>query len=181
LSGLPVIDDHGRVVGVVSEADLLLIEEYRDAKLPSVLEGGHRRAERAKASASVARDLMTSPAITTSIGTSVFEAARLMHRNGVKRLPVLDATDKLVGIVTRSDLLKVFLPTDEDIRMSVEYGLLDPMWPLSGNVAVAVNDGVVTLSGRMASRAEVDLLTKLTGSLDGVTSVNNRLELQRTT
>jgi len=176
LSGLPVIDDRDRVVGVISEADLLLIEEYRDSKPPTRFESGHRRAERAKASGTMARDLMTSPAITTPVGTSVFEAARVMHKNGVKRLPVVNTAGKLVGIVTRSDLLKVFVPTDEDIRLSVEYGLLDALWAaLSGKVTVAVDDGVVTLSGRMELRSEVDLLAKLTGSLDGVVSVINRL------
>ena len=180
LSGLPVIDDHDRVVGVISEADLLLIEEYRDSKPPTRFESGHRRAERAKASGTMARDLMTSPAITTSVGTSVFEAARVMHKKGVKRLPVVDTAGKLVGIVTRSDLLKVFVPTDKDIRLSVEYGLLDALWAaLSGKVTVAVDDGVVTLSGRMDLRSEVDLLAKLTGSLDGVVSVSNRLEFRK--
>jgi CBS domain-containing protein len=175
LSGLPVIDDRDRVVGVISEADLLLIEEYRDSKPPTRFESGHRRAERAKASGTMARD-MTSPAITTPVGTSVFEAARVMHKNGVKRLPVVNTAGKLVGIVTRSDLLKVFVPTDKDIRLSVEYGLLDALWAaLSGKVTVAVDDGVVTLSGRMELRSEVDLLAKLTGSLDGVVSVINRL------
>ena len=179
LSGLPVIDDRDRVVGVISEADLILIEEYRDSKPPTRFESGHRRAERAKASGTIARDLMTSPAITTLIGTSVFEAARVMHKNRVKRLPVVNVTGKLVGIVTRSDLLKVFLPTDEDIRLSVGYGLLDALWPLSGKVTVVVDDGVVTLSGRMELRSEVDLLAKLTGSLDGVVSVTNRLEFRK--
>ena len=88
-------------------------------------------------------------------------------------------TGKLVGIVTRSDLLKVFLPTDEDIRLSVEYGLLDALWALSGKVIVAVDDGVVTLSGRMELPSEVDLLARLTDSLDGVVSVTNRLEFRK--
>lgn len=179
LSGLPVIDDRDRVVGVISEADLMLIEEYRDSKPPTRFESGHRRAERAKASGTIARDLMTSPAITTLTGTSVFEAARVMHRNGVKRLPVVDMTGKLVGIVTRSDLLKVFLPTDEDIRLSVGSGLLDALWPLSGKVTVVVDGGVVTLNGRMELRSEVDLLAKLAGSLNGVVSVTNRLEFRK--
>jgi len=179
LSGLPVIDDRDRVVGVISEADLLLVEEYRDSKPPTRFESGHRRAERAKASGTMARDLMTSPAITTPVGTSVFEAARVMHKNGVKRLPVVNTAGRLVGIVTRSDLLKVFVPTDKDIRLSVEYGLLDALWPLSGKVTVAVDDGVVTLSGRMELRSEVNLLAKLTGSLDGVVSVTNRLEFRK--
>ena len=179
LSGLPVIDDRDRVVGVVSEADLMLIEEYRDSKPPPRFESGHRRAERAKASGTMARDLMTSPAITTPIETSVFEAARVMHKNRVKRLPVVNMTGKLVGIVTRSDLLKVFLPTDEDIRLSMEYGLLNTFWPLSGKVTGAVDHGVVTLSGRMELRSEVDLLARLTDSLDGVVSVTNRLEFRK--
>ena len=179
LSGLPVIDDRDRVVGVVSEADLMLIEEYRDSKPPTLFESGHRRAERAKASGTMARDLMTSPAITTPIETSVFEAARVMHKNGVKRLPVVNMTGKLVGIVTRSDLLKVFLPTDEDIRLSMEYGLLNTFWPLSGKVTGAVDHGVVTLSGRVELRSEVDLLARLTDSLDGVVSVTNRLEFRK--
>jgi CBS domain-containing protein len=174
VSGMPVVDNRGRVTGVVSEADLLLKEEYFDEP-PATLEGGHRRAERAKAAGSIARDVMTSPVVTIPIGTEVFEAARLMHKENVKRLPVVNGEGRLVGIVSRSDLLKVFLANDEDIRLAVEYGLLGSLWPDTKGVTVSVDEGRVTLSGQMALRTEAELLAKLTSQLDGVVAVIDRL------
>ncbi len=120
VSGLPVVDAAGRVTGVVSESDLVLREEFPDsavnhrwAVILSELgrdSGSGLMTSLRKADASFAQELMSSPAITVTPDATVTEAARLMHRRGVKRLVVVDGEDRPVGMVTRSDLLKVFLP-----------------------------------------------------------------------
>lgn len=176
VSGFPVVDDNGHVIGVVSEADLLLKEEYDDPQSVPLFKGKRHRVDRAKAAGRTARDLMTSPAVTVQVGTAVGVAARLMHQKDVKRLPVLDVSGKLVGIVSRSDLLKVFLPSDEDIRTAVEE-LLNVLWIHLQGVDVSVDRGVVTLSGQIASLADSELLANLAGQLDGVKSVVNRLHV----
>jgi CBS domain-containing protein len=118
VSALPVTDPDGLVMGVVSEADLMLRED------PSVLEShffeGHaRREERRKAEASIARDLMTTPAVTIGPQAPIAEAARLMHERAIKRLPVIDLEGRIVGVVSRVDLLAEFLRDDGDIETEV--------------------------------------------------------------
>lgn len=119
ISGVPVVDGSGRVTGVVSESDLILREEFPDREVSSRWAGilaelnGQAAAAMVtslrKAQAATARELMTSPAITAEAGTSLGEAARLMHGRRVKRLVVVDGESRPLGIVTRTDLLKVFL------------------------------------------------------------------------
>src|SRR5512133_3720824 len=119
VSAVPVVDNRGRVLGVVSEADLLRKQEQPArpfARLPSAR---RRRRERAKAEATVAAELMTRPAVTVDPLATVTEAARRMHRAGVKRLPVVDVVGRLVGIVSRVDLLKGFLRPDEELRREI--------------------------------------------------------------
>jgi CBS-domain-containing membrane protein len=114
IGAVPVLDSEARVVGVVSEADLLLKEEYPQGPPTGwLLEGHRRRATRAKATGATAVELMTAPAITIRPDASLAEAARLLHRHQIKRLPVLDPAGPLVGIVSRADLLKVFLCSDD--------------------------------------------------------------------
>lgn len=123
VSAVPVLEGEGRVVGVVSEEDLLPKEEFRqdDPKLPAQLE------EASKADAVLAGDLMSSPAITVHPDATLAEAARIMARKRVKRLPVVNDLGMLEGVVSRSDLLKVFLrpdeEIDEEIRSAVVAGL----------------------------------------------------------
>jgi CBS domain-containing protein len=116
ISALPVLDEKGRVVGIVSEADLLLKEEFPEGPAGGrLLQGRRQREERAKAAGDTAVELMTAPAVTIGPDATVTEAARLLHRHGIKRLPVVDPAGPLLGIVSRADLLKVFLRADAEI------------------------------------------------------------------
>ena len=122
VSALPVVDDDGHVVGVVSEADLLHKEGSREPFLgegyqPRTPSGRELCADKAKGE--VARELMSAPAVTVSTDDSVATAGRLMEGRGVKRLPVVDAHGRLVGIVSRCDLLKVFIRSDRDLEREV--------------------------------------------------------------
>jgi CBS-domain-containing membrane protein len=175
ISALPVLDADGRVVGVVSEADLLPKEALRDRD-PADTRTRHAT-ERAKARAVTAGELMTSPAVTVTADATLARAARLMARHRVKRLPVVDAAGMLKGIVSRSDLLDVFLRGDEeiaaDVRREIATHLLAvPVRP----VDVEVRDGVVTLTGHVRDTTLVPLLVRLVRAVEGVVDVECELE-----
>ncbi|MFE7233110.1 CBS domain-containing protein [Streptomyces sp. NPDC002405] len=171
VSAMPVLDGRGRVLGVVSEADLLRKEELRDND-PD-LPGGPppvAGSRPAKARAVTAEELMNTPAVTVHPAAALGRAARLMARHGVKRLPVVGDDGVLIGIVSRSDLLKVFLRGDEDIaeeirRQVVVAGLL------ADSVGVAVREGVVTLTGRVPDASLIPLVIRLARSVEGVVDV----------
>ncbi|MFJ5833697.1 CBS domain-containing protein [Streptomyces sp. NPDC093089] len=152
ITGVPVVDEDDRVLGVVSESDLL----------------AHR--ER------TVRELMTAPAVTVHAEQSVADAARLMVRRGVERLPVIDEEERLVGIVTRRDLLCVFLRPDPEIRRRIREDVLgDVMGLVRDVVDVHVLDGVVTLEGRLRRRSQARMLVGLAERVDGVVAVVDRL------
>ncbi|MGW3354955.1 CBS domain-containing protein [Streptomyces bungoensis] len=175
VSALPVLDDAGRVVGVVSEADLLRKEEYRGAD-PLRRREEPRFAEARKADALTAADLMTAPAVTVGPGTGLGQAARVMARSGVKRLPVVAPDGTLEGIVSRSDLLTVFLRNDEDIAGDVRREAVEPLLAAhTGDVRVEVRDGVVTLAGRVPDTALVPLAARLARGVPGVVDVRSAL------
>jgi CBS domain-containing protein len=180
VSALPVLDGDGRVVGVVSEADLLLKEEFPDGPAGGrVFEGRRRRAARAKAAGDSVAELMTSPAVTVGPDVPVAEAARLLHRHGVKRLPVVDPAGPLLGIVSRADLLKVFLRSDDEIASDVRQEvLLRSLWVDPDSVTVDVRDGVVTLGGRLERRSQATIAVSLVHALDGVVDVVDRLTFE---
>ncbi|MFD9366579.1 CBS domain-containing protein [Streptomyces sp. NPDC060020] len=173
VSAVPVLEGEGRVVGVVSEADLLPKEEFRrtDPELPDQLE------EASKAGAVLAEELMSSPAITVHPDAPVAEAARIMARKHVKRLPVVNALGMLEGVVSRSDLLKVFLRPDEELEEEIRQSVLTELTP-GVNVGLAVQDGVVTLRGPLRDRALVPLLARAIRAVEGVVDV--RMELEST-
>ncbi|MFF5022952.1 CBS domain-containing protein [Streptomyces collinus] len=171
VSALPVIEGEGRVVGVVSEADLLPKEELRDDPDAGYLQL-RQPVDVAKAAALTAGDLMSSPAVTVRGGAALAEAARIMAHEGVKRLPVVDDAGLLAGLVSRADLLKVFLRDDEDIAEEVRREIASHLFPPpSSAVHVDVQDGVVTLTGRLADTALVPVAARLIRAVEGVVDV----------
>ncbi|GGW77336.1 hypothetical protein GCM10010503_64040 [Streptomyces lucensis JCM 4490] len=177
VSALPVIEGEGRVVGVVSEADLLPKEELRDEPAEEYRRQ-RRPADLAKAEGITAGDLMSSPAVTVRADTTLAEAARTMARTGVKRLPVVDAVGMLEGVVSRVDLLKVFLRGDEDIAEEVRREIVAYLFPPpSSAVRVEVHDGVATLTGRVRDTALVPVAARLVRAVEGVVDV--RFDLAR--
>jgi len=172
VSAVPVVDDDGRVLGIVSEADLLHKLEFADGRSGhAILERPVHRQARAKADGRLAKDVMTSPAVTLPVGASVVKAARLLESQRVKRAPVVDEDGRLVGIVSRADLLKVFLRRDADIRREVVGDLLKRLWIGPTELNVTVDDGVVTLQGEVEQRSLIDLVARLVRSVDGVVEV----------
>lgn len=125
ISAVPVTDDDGRPVGLVSEADLLIKEGYpHGAQDAGMVEAIHNRRQLGKAAGANAADVMANPVVTVPIGTPVVDAARRMIRHGVKRLPVVDGRGKLAGIVIRADLLKVFPRPDPAIAGEVAHDVV---------------------------------------------------------
>jgi CBS-domain-containing membrane protein len=176
-SAVPVVDGFQRVTGVVSEADLLRKIEYAGNEEPRLFEGRRRRGERSKALAGVAADLMSSPPVVVPAGTPIVAAARLMDIEEVKRLPVVDDLGRLIGIVSRGDLLKVHLRPDDEILQDVETGVLHAYFAdESKTVTVEVAEGVVTLRGRVDRRTTADLAVRLTRQVAGVVEVADELE-----
>ncbi|GHI03885.1 hypothetical protein AQI88_08565 [Streptomyces cellostaticus] len=172
VGALPVLEGEGRVVGVVSEADLLSKEEGRDAPDEECVRL-RRRADPAKAEARTAEDLMSSPALTVSPRATLGEAARLMARAGVKRLPVVDELGLLQGVVSRCDLLKVFLRGDEEIAEQVRREVVAHLFPLPASaIQVEVHDGVVTLVGRVRDTSLVPVAARLVRAVEGVVDVH---------
>ncbi|MEV4624227.1 CBS domain-containing protein [Asanoa sp. NPDC049573] len=178
VSALPVVDDFGRVLGVISEADLLhkveLIGQPHERRF---FEGRRRHAARVKADANVARDLMTAPAVTAMESTTLVEAAKTMDREGIKRLPVTDDLGRLIGIVSRGDLLKVHLRHDDDIRHDVVTEVLRRILGISDDaVTVTVVGGVVTLAGRLDRRSSAEIAAQLTLQVSGVVDIIDKVE-----
>lgn len=183
ISAVPVVDAQRRVRGIVSEADLIEKEAQRTEGYPEPWELLTRRGRdlRSKAGALTAVELMTAPAITVRAGTGIAQAARLMRKYGVKRLPVVDEAGVLVGIVSRGDLLKPFLRSDEAIREAVVLDILrDGVCGNPQSVDVRVQDGVVTLDGEMENELVARDTARLVGDLDGVVSVVDRLRYRIT-
>ncbi|MFI8320206.1 CBS domain-containing protein [Streptomyces sp. NPDC085529] len=169
VSALPVLEGEGRVVGVVSEADLLPKEAYRGEDPDP-----GRFGDAAKAGAMRAGDLMSAPAVTVHADASLAEAARIMARRRVKRLPVVNDLGLLEGVVSRSDLLKVFLREDDEIEREVRRSVLGG-GALAG-LDVAVADGVATLRGTLPDRSLVPLLARAARAVEGVVDVRMELE-----
>jgi len=173
VSALPVVDDAGRVIGVVSEADLLAKEVLAD---PGVVAELLRRQDVRKAEGLTAGDLMTRPAVTAAPGDPVEQAARMMHFMRVKRLPVVNSGGQLVGIVSRSDVLAVFDRPDEDIRKDiVDTMLLHEFLIDSRLFKVTVESGVVTMEGCPETAALGHALVRKARHVPGVVAVRDRL------
>jgi CBS domain-containing protein len=177
VSAIPIVDQQGVPVGIVSESDLLLKERRTELDSSRDLLHVHkRRLERAKAAGTVASELMTCPAITVPSDTGLGEAARLMHEKNVRRLVVVDQRGRIAGIVSRSDLLQVFLRSDEDLRHEIASKLIPAVLVSADDaIGVEVSWNIATLSGEVDRKSDAEILTRLTRELDGVVAVVDRL------
>ncbi|SFX62227.1 CBS domain-containing protein [Streptomyces atratus] len=176
VSALPVVDTHHHPIGIVSEADLL----RRQAGLPEA-EGrdqlrGTAAVDHRTMDARTAADLMSAPVLTARPSWGIVETARFLNERGVKRLPVIDDTGTLVGIVSRSDLLRPMLRRDDAIHEEIVDEVLGRTLRLTpGGVTVTVQEGVVTLSGTVEERSTIPVIELLCLSVDGVVSVDQSL------
>ncbi|MGY6652402.1 CBS domain-containing protein [Amycolatopsis sp. TRM77291] len=167
ISAVPVVDDDRDVIGVVSEADLLL-KHVESVSAPRPRVPGIR----SKSDARTAADVMSTPAITVEADLPVAEAARLMVGNRVKRLPVVDRYGKLTGIVSRADLVHAFVRTDAEIRDEVLRDISEQIRrPSRGEVRADVGNGIVTLRGEVERRSQAILLSALVHRITGVVDV----------
>jgi CBS domain-containing protein len=176
VSGLPVTDSFGHLVGIVSEADFVATEAgrrrerragllrflFRDTEMPT----GER----------LVRDVMSTELITLGPDADHTEAARVMQRERIKRIPVVE-DGRLVGLVSRSDIIRVFARSDLEIIEEINHHIMgDILWIDPRRVTVRCEDGNVELRGRLETKTDADLLGKLVARADGVVSVANRLD-----
>ncbi|SPT63905.1 CBS domain-containing protein [Actinomadura madurae] len=175
VSAVPVLDEDGRLAGIVTEADLLRKEEYRGGAEPRRLTlRRHAKAE-AKAGAVDARGLMSSPVVTVPPHTSIAQAARLLNTRGFKAVPVVK-NGHLAGIVARRDLLQVFHRSDTDIRDEIINDvLICRLWQDPADVHVRVQEGVVHLTGRVEQKSLIPIIVRMTAATEGVVDVVHTL------
>jgi CBS domain-containing protein len=180
VSGVPVVDAQDRVLGLVTEADLVSKEAFDLrhrrplAAVAELVTGARRWSE--KAGGLTAGEVMSDRVVTVTPRTDVQAVARKMLDLGVRRFPVVDDDGRLVGIVARQDLLRVFHRSDRDIAAEIDVKLLDPMYaPEEHSVTAVVEDGVVTLVGSVQFSGEVPVVVGLASKVPGVVEVDNRL------
>jgi CBS domain-containing protein len=177
ISAIPIVDQGGVAVGLVSDGDLIWKERMEELESSTDLFHPRRhQKERAKAEGLTAADLMTSPAITVPADGRLGDAARLMHERKVRQLVVVDDRGKIAGIVSRSDVLQVFLRTDEDLHEEIVDGIIPALMFTSDDpIGVDVRCSVVTLEGKVDRKSDVEILGRLTRAVDGVVGVDNKL------
>ena len=176
VSAVPVVDERNHVLGIISEADLLAKESERGRKHPVWTFLGRGRRMRTKSAATRAHQLMTSPAITIEGDVDVTVAARLLDKHRIKRLPVVDAEGRLAGIVSRRDLLAVFLRGDRDISEEITTEIFErALCAAPGTVSADVTDGVAVLRGQLELRSMLPVAVALTHRVDGVVDVISHL------
>lgn len=175
ISGVPVVDEAGTCLGVVSEADLLPKQLSRgpSRRLPLEWIFGERHdpEEVRRRAASTAAQAMSAPAVTIGPDRPLRDAAEVMVDRGVNRLPVV-SEGTLVGILTRADLVRAYLGLDEEILRTVrEQVLRKTMWLDPTRFSVEVCDGRVRLGGHVDRRSTARIIARLVGLVDGVTEV----------
>jgi len=177
ISGVPIVDASGRILGIVTEADLLLGKEAAAGERFEPLVAPLReRRERAKARAEVAGQAMTSPAVTITADTPLAAVARVMRKHRVKRLPVVDDAEHVIGILSRHDLLSALARPDAEIQGDVVDWVLRKWLGVDpGGIDVAVEDGIVTLTGQLDRRSDAEVLEHLVHSIDGVVAVRSHV------
>ena len=177
ISGLPVCDADGAVVGVLSEADLLVKQggsPERSGGLFAWLVDTASAPDLAKLRAHTAGEAMTSPAVTVETASPVSEAARTMVSLGVNRLPVVE-DGRLVGIVTRADLVRLFTRSDEEIARDIRQDVVKRLWIAPERIEIEVEQGEVVLRGEVDTEVEAGLLEKRIPLVAGVVGVRSEL------
>lgn len=176
VSGLLVTGAEGQLEGVITEADFVKTEAHRRAKRRATLLRWLHRDGTPPAGEKTVADAMTADVVTIGADDDHAAAARLMARESVKRLPVLDADGNLVGILSRADILRAFNRSDKEILEEITESLMPKvLWIDPKRVTVQSEDGNVTLRGKLETRSDADLLTEMIGRLDGVVSVDSHL------
>lgn len=177
ISGLPVCVADGTVVGVLSEADLLVKQggsPERSSGLFAWLVDTAAAPDLAKLRAHSAGEAMTAPAVTVEADSPVSEAARTMVSLGVNRLPVVEE-GRLVGIVTRADLVRLFTRSDDEIARDIRQDVIRRLWIAPERIEVEVEQGEVVLRGEVDTEVEADLLLKRIPLVAGVVGVRSEL------
>ena len=175
ISAFPVVDDARRVIGVVSEADLL-VKEAVQADGASMLAALRHWREDEKEAGVTAGDLMTTPALTIGPDAAVAEAARLMYDHRVKRLPVVTGAGLLVGIISRVDVLSVFDRPDDQIRGEIVRDVLPGVaGTVPADCEVTVREGIVTLAGSVESERVARMFLEAVRHVQGVVAARDRL------
>lgn len=176
ISGVPVVDPDGRVLGLVTEADFLVKEQAGEGsphrRFGWLLgESTETRAQAGKFAATNAGEAMTAPPITIEPDQSITEAARRMSERRVNRLPVLE-NGKLVGIVTRADIVRVYVRSDADLVQTVREDVLRRMlWLDPAAFVVEARDGRVSISGSVGRRSTAAMTERFIRMVPGVVDV----------
>lgn len=176
ISGVPVVDDDGVVLGVVSEGDVLFKERgpLAPRRVLSWLLDGNGEDARTKLDARTAAEAMTSPAQTIESWPLVSSAAARMLDQHVNRLPVVH-NEQLVGIVTRADLVRAFIRSDGDIETELRELVRRLLLPDMGDVEIEANEGDIVLTGQVERRSDAEIVTRRASSVPGVVSVESRV------
>lgn len=180
ISGVPVVVEDGRVIGVVSEGDILVKEQVsaQQRGRRAWLRAAFGKGEQPKLQARTAGQAMTAPAKTIAPWRPVAAAAAQMLEEGVKRLPVVDHDGRLVGIVTRADLVRAFVRPDAEIEREIHDEVLERGLLLESptSVTVAVEDGNVTLAGSVQLRTDAEMAARLVSQVPGVVGVDSSID-----
>jgi CBS domain-containing protein len=175
VSGFPVVDDAGTVIGVVSETDMLIKEADRDSH-PELFAGLRRSRDHQKAGGVTAGELMTSPPVTIGPDEPVRHAAFLMYDRAVERLPVVDEAGRLLGIVSQVDVLSIFSRPDEEIRGEVADRVIRPGSRMGAErLNFTVRNGIVTLSGRPETDQAGRDIIEAARQVEGVVAVRDEM------
>jgi len=177
ISGLPVVTPDEELLGIVTEADLLYKEsglKREELTFWKALPLGRMPEAIRKAEGVSAADLMSSPVLTVEEDTPLREVAAVMVRRKINRLPVMRA-GRLVGIVSRNDILRAFVRTDQELAKAVREGLLHGLWIDVTPLKIDVMDGVVYLEGEVDRRSDKMLAEQWVSAIDGVIKVDSTL------
>ena len=179
ISGMPVVSDDGRVLGVISETDILPKESGEPPRGGGFLQWLVDPSDpwiNQRFDAVIVRDAMSSPARTILPERPLAEAAKIMLEEDVNRLPVVDPNGALVGLVSRGDLIRAFARPDDEIRREIEEDVIHrAMWLDPRALDVTVTSGIVTLDGEVASEADAELLPTFARKVPGVVAVRSTL------